>query len=125
MMAGTITGDVMTAFNPYDTPAQLKKFHMVRPIFLAPTAPSVLLQLNTQYALGNVSGAPAFTSTKEGTWDVTNWNESYFAGAINTYQAWVGVVGLGYYGSIRMKVRGLAGTVFTSAHVMYELGGVM
>lgn len=120
-----IVGDVFTAFNPYDTPAQLKKFHMVRPIFLAPTAPSVLLQLNTQYALGNVSGAPSFTSTKEGQWDGSNWNESFFAGSINTYQAWVGVVGLGYYGSIRMKVRGLPGTVFTSAHVMYELGGVM
>jgi len=121
----SITGDVFQAFNPYDTPAQLKKFHMVRPIFLAPTAPSVLLQLNTQYALGNVSGSPSFTSTSEGAWDESNWNQSYFAGAINTYQAWVGVVGLGYYGSIRMKVRGLPGTIYTSAHVLYELGGVM
>lgn len=120
-----IEGEAMTAFNPYDTPAQLKKFHMARPIFLAATAPSVKLQLNTQYALQNVPGSPAFADTDAGRWDDSEWNLAFFAGGINTYQAWVGVVGLGYYGSLRMKVKGVPGTVFTSAHVMSELGGVM
>lgn len=120
-----IEGDVQAAFNSYNTPAQLKKFQMARPIFLAPTAPSVKLQLNTQYALNNVSGSPAFTDVTSGIWDTSSWSEAYFAGTSNTYQAWVGVVGLGYYGSIRMKVKGLPGTVLTSMHVMSELGGVM
>lgn len=121
----TVTGDVQVAFNSFNTPAQLKKFHMVRPIFLAGSAPSVLLQLNTQYVLSNVTGAPNFTEPSSAVWNSSNWNASYFAGAINTYQAWVGVVGLGYYGSVRMKVRGVSGTTFTSMHVMTELGGVM
>lgn len=120
-----IEGDVQGPFNSFGTPAQLKKFQMVRPIFLAETAPSVLLQLNTQYAVNNVAGSPNFSGYNVGTWDGSNWNEAYFAGIINTYQAWVGVFGLGYYGSVRMKVRGLAGTVFTSMHVMSELGGIM
>lgn len=120
-----IQGDVQGAFNSFGTPAQLKKFQMVRPIFLSMTGPSVLLQLNTQYALNNVSGSPNFNNYGEGSWDNSNWNEAFFAGGINTYQAWVGVFGLGYYGSVRMKVRGLPGTTFTSMHVMSELGGVM
>lgn len=120
-----IEGDVQGSFNNYGTPAQLKKFQMARPIFLAETAPSVKVQLNTQYALSNVSGSPIFTDFDVGVWDGTNWNEAHFAGSINTYQAWVGVSGLGYYGSIRMKIKGLPGTVFTSMHVMSELGGVM
>jgi len=120
-----IQSDVQVAFNAFGTPAQLKKFQMVRPIFLAPTAPSVLLQLNTQYVLSNVSGSPNFAEVGVGIWDESEWNSSYFAGAANSYQAWIGVVGLGYYGSVRMKVRGLPGTVFTSMHVMTELGGVM
>ncbi len=120
-----IEGDVQQAFNSFNTPAQLKKFQMVRPIFLSPTAPSVLLQLNTQYALNNVSGSPTFADYGEGVWDNDNWNEAFFAGGINTYQAWVGVTGLGYYGSVRMKVRGVPGTVLTSMHVMSELGGIM
>ncbi|MEY4441022.1 MAG: hypothetical protein RL442_22 [Pseudomonadota bacterium] len=120
-----IEGDVQASFNAYNTPAQLKKFQMVRPIFVAPTAPSVKLQLNTQYALNNVTGAPAFADPTTGIWDDSNWNQAYFAGNQNTYQAWVGVFGLGYYGSVRMKVKGLPGTIFTSAHVMSEMGGVM
>jgi len=120
-----IEADVQTAFNAFGTPAQLKKFQMVRPIFLAPNAPSVKLQLNTQYSVANVSGAPAFNDPTSGVWDTSNWNSAYFAGAANTYQAWVGVFGLGYYGSVRMKVRGFPGTIFTSMHVMTELGGVM
>lgn len=120
-----IEGDVQCAFNSFSSPAQLKKFEMVRPIFVAETAPSVLLLLNTQYAVNNVAGSPNFPDLKVGAWDNSNWNESYWAGIINTYQAWVGVYGLGYYGSVRMKVRGLPSTVFTSMHVMYERGGVM
>jgi hypothetical protein len=122
-----IEADVQCSFNAYNTPAQLKKFQMARPIFLAPTAPSVKLQLNTQYALSNVSGSPSFAGAiQSGIWDETNWNLCYFSGGqLTTYEAWVGVVGLGYYGSLRMKVKGLPGTVFTSAHVMSELGGVM
>jgi len=120
-----VQADVQCAFNSFGTPAQLKKFQMVRPIFLSPTAPSVLLQLNTQYSVSNVSGSPNFPDYGEGVWDDSNWSQAYFAGGINTYQAWVGVFGLGYYGSVRMKVRGLPGTVFTSMHVMTELGGIM
>lgn len=120
-----IEGDVQCAFNAFGTPAQLKKFQMVRPIFISLTAPSVLLQLNTQYALNNVAGSPNFAGYTVGIWDDGRWNQAYFAGSINTYQAWVGVFGLGYYGSVRMKVRGVPGTVLTSMHVMSELGGIM
>ena len=120
-----IEADVQGSFNAYNTPGQLKKFQMARPIFVAPTAPSVKLQLNTQYALNNVTGSPSYTDSSTGIWDASNWNQSYFSGSANTYQAWVGVVGLGYYGSLRMKVKGLPGTVLTSTHVMSEMGGVM
>ena len=121
----TIEGDCQTAFNNYGTPANLKKFHMARPIFIAADAPSVLLQLNTQYSVQNVPGSPSFTSGDTAKWDEAFWNVAVWAGALNTYQAWVGVNGLGYYGSLRMKVRGYPGTLLTSTHVMSEPGGVM
>lgn len=120
-----VEGDVQPAFNPYGTPANLKQFSMTRPIFLAKDAPSVKLVLNTQYAFDNVAGSPSFTGPTTSVWDTSSWNSAYFAGISGTYQAWVGVSGLGYYGSLRMKVRGLPGTLFTSAHVMYQVGGIM
>lgn len=119
-----VEGDMQTSFQSFGTPAQLKKFGMVRPVFIATAAPSVKLQINTQFLLSPVGGSPFFAGTDNGIWDASVWNAASWVGQ-NTYQAWYGTAGLGYYGSLRMKVRGLPATVFTSAHMMTELGGVM
>lgn len=120
-----IEGDIQSAFNSFGTPAQLKKFGMARPIFIAPTAPSVKVQINTQYTFANIGGSPSFTTQSAGVWNTGLWNNAYWAGSTNSYQAWVGTTGLGYYASLRMKVRGFPGTIFTSSHMMTEMGGVM
>ena len=121
----TLEGDVQTSFNAFGTPAQLKKFTMARPIFIAPGPPSVKLQINTQYTFVNVGGSPSFVQTPGGIWNTGLWNVALWAGSTNTYQAWAGTTGLGYYASLRMKVRGLPQTIFTSSHMMSEVGGFM
>jgi hypothetical protein len=120
-----VEGDVQTAFNAFGTPAQLKKFGMARPIFIASAPPSVKLQINTQYTFVSVGGSPSFTTANTGVWNNSLWNIANWAGSSNSYQAWVGTTGLGYYASLRMKVRGFPGTIFTSSHMMTEVGGVM
>jgi hypothetical protein len=121
----TIQADIQTAFSAFNTPAQLKKFGMARPIFIAPEAPSVLCQINTQYTFANTAGSPSFTESLEGRWNQGLWNVALWVGSQNSYQAWIGTTGLGYYAALRMKVRGKPGTIFTSSHIMTELGGVM
>ena len=123
--ANAIEGDVQTAFNAFGTPAQLKKFGLARPIFIAPAAPSVKVQVNTQFTFANTAGSPSFSETVDSRWNQSNWNVARWVGSNNSYQAWIGTTGLGYYGSLRMRVRGLSGTIFTSAHMMTELGGVI
>jgi len=120
----SIEGDVQTSFQAFNTPAQLKKFGMVRPSFIALAAPAIKLQINTQFQFNNVGGSPFFLEDSGAVWDAGFWNFSTWVGN-NTYQAWAGTTGLGYYGSLRMKVRGLPLTVFTACNVMTELGGVM
>lgn len=120
----SIEGEVQTAFQAFNTPAQLKKFGMARPIFIATAAPAVKLVVNTQFQFNTVGGSPYFFEDDSGIWDLSQWNGANWVGQ-NTYQAWYGTTGLGYYGSLRMKVRGLPATVFTSAHMSTELGGVM
>jgi hypothetical protein len=119
-----VEGDVQTAFSHFGTPAQNKKFSMVRPIFIALSAPSVKLAINTQFQLSPVGGSPFYLADDSGVWSAAVWNVATWAGQ-NTYQGWAGTNGLGYYGSLRMKVRGLPQTVFTSSHVLFETGGVM
>lgn len=120
-----IEGDVQTSFQAFDTAGQLKKFGMCRPIFNAIEAPSIKLRVNTQYAFQGVDGSPSFVGDLSGIWDTATWNNAVWYGGTNTYESWVGSTGLGYYGSIRMKVRGKPGTTFLSSHMLVEPGGMM
>ena len=120
-----IQADIQTAFNAFGTPANNKQFTLAKPIFVAPSEPSVKVRLNTQYSFTNVAGSPSYTSTPDARWDESVWNVARWVGDANTYQAWVGITGLGYYAALRMKVRGLPGTVFTSSNMMFQVGGVM
>lgn len=119
-----VLGELQCAFNAFGTPAQLKRFSMVRPIFFGSSAPSVKVLMNTQYAYLDLSGFPDFTPDASSVWDAATWNDAVWTLAGN-FEAWYGVSALGYYGSLRMRMRGLPGTSFQSAHVMSEVGGVM
>lgn len=119
-----VLGEVQCSFNPFGTPAQLKKFSMARPIFFGPAAPSVQLTINTQYAFNDTAGAPAFSDPGAALWGTGVWSQAVWLTS-NSYEGWLGTAALGYYGSLRMKMRGLPGTSFLSAHVLSEIGGVM
>lgn len=121
-----IEGEVQVAFNDFGSPGQLKQFVMVKPIFTAPQSPSVKLRMNTQYSFQPVAGSPAFVRDESSYWDEAKWNLATWSSATNTYESWYGIRGLGYYGALRMRMRGFGGTTnFYSYHIMNQIGGVM
>lgn len=117
-------GEIQCAFNAFGSPAQLKKFGMARTIFFGSQAPSVMLRVNTQYITNDPSGVPTFIDLDADVWDTGIWNLAVWTASSN-YESWHGTTGLGYYGSLRMKVLGAPGTTFLSAHMLVEQGGVM
>ena len=112
-------------FNMFGSSANLKLFDLVRPIFIAPAPPGVAVQINIDYLQNNIYAYPSFTDADEALWDSAVWSQSSWVSGTDTYAAWAGVQGLGYYGSLRMAVEGKAGTSYISANVMYKPGGVM
>jgi hypothetical protein len=120
-----IEGDVQTAFTDFGSPGNLKKFGMARPIFTAPAQPQVKLRVNTQFSTASVEGSPSFIPQNTALWNTATWNAAVWVGTSNTYQAFVGSAAMGYYGSVRMKVRGAPGTIFLSTHMLTENGGMM
>ena len=120
-----VEADVFAAFNAYGIPANLKKWSMVRPSFISSTAPSVKLQMNTQYSFNTVEGTPGFSNTGSALWGTAQWDLARWVGSTNTYEAWAGSSAMGYIGALRMRVRGAPGTLFTSYVSMFDVGGVM
>lgn len=120
-----ITGQCQGGFNSYGSPANLKLFTLARPIMIGANPPAVLAAMNVEYDFNPIYASPSFNSGTGAKWDEGLWNQSTWAGSMNTYAAWVGLQSMGYYGSLRISIKGDPGTVFVSSNVMYQPGGVM
>ena len=124
-----ITATAQQAYSYFDTPGQLKRFTMVRPILQSTGGvPSVLcgisVDFDTQSQLGAVSFNP--TTQTEGIWDTSKWDGSVWAGGLITTKIWQGVTGIGYTGSVNLNAasRGIELHWASTDYVM-EAGGVV
>lgn len=120
-----LQGTVVTAFQVLGDGVQIKQFLMVRPSFIALTAPGFLAQLNPDWIFALPQGVPTYLGLGDSLWNEALWNEAVWSGEDNTYQAWVGAVGIGRYGSLALKVRGHADTVFVAWSALVQPGGIL
>ena len=124
-----ITGAVQQAYSYFDTPGQLKRFTLVRPILQTDNGlPTVLCNISTDFQpvdnLGQVSFNPSILNT--GKWDSATWDNKNWGGGLVTTKIWQGVTGLGFTGSINMTVasQGIEFHWASTDYVM-EVGGVV
>jgi hypothetical protein len=120
-----LEGVCLTMFQPLGDGIRKKRFLMAKPSFIASTAPSVKVAMNTQWDLGSPTAAPSYSRGGDSVWDTGTWDQTFWSGEEKTYEAWVGVQGLGNYGAMALRVRGRAGTIFASWAVLVEQGGLL
>jgi hypothetical protein len=124
-----ITATAQQAYSYFESPGQLKRFTMVRPILQSTGGvPSVLcgisVDFDTQSQLGAVSFNPSIQ--KDGIWDAAKWDGNLWAGGLVTTKIWQGVTGIGYTGSVNINAasRGIELHWASTDYVM-EAGGVV
>lgn len=124
-----ITATAQQAYSYFESPGQLKRFTMVRPILQsAGGIPSVVcgisVDFDTQSQLGAVSFNPSlFTASS---WDVATWDNNIWAGGLVTTKIWQGVSGLGFTGSININVASRDIELhWASTDYVMERGGVL
>jgi hypothetical protein len=123
----TLEANVVTAFQPLGDGVRQKRFLMVKPSFIAAVAPGVISRLNPEWNLGLPGSAPVFIDGTEALWDDPDavWDAAVWAGSDNSFEAWAGAVGTGRYGSLAMRVRGAADTIFVGWQAVVEPGGIL
>jgi hypothetical protein len=124
-----IAATAQQAYSYFDSPGQLKRFTMVRPILQSTGGvPSVLcgisVDFDTQSQLGAVSFNP--NTQTEGIWDTAKWDDNTWSGGLITTKIWQGVTGIGYTGSVNLNAvsRGIELHWASTDYVM-EGGGVV
>jgi len=126
---GNITATAQQAYSYFDTPGQLKRFTLVRPILQSTGGvPSVLcgisVDFDTQSQLGAVSFNP--NTQTEGIWDTAKWDSNVWSGGLITTKIWQGVTGIGYTGSVNLNAASRNIELhWASTDYVMEAGGVV
>jgi hypothetical protein len=124
-----ITATAQQAYSYFETPGQLKRFTMVRPILQSSGGiPSVLcgisVDFDTQSQLGAVSFNP--NTQSESSWDSATWDGNVWAGGLITTKIWQGVTGIGYTGSVNLNAASQGIELhWASTDYVMEAGGVV
>jgi len=124
-----ITAAAQQAYSYFDSPGQLKRFTMVRPILQSSGGvPNVYCGLSTdfdtQINLGQVSFNPSTQS--DGIWDASKWDNATWVGGLTTTKIWQGVTGIGFTGSINLNVAARNIELhWASTDYIMERGGVI
>ncbi len=99
-----IVGDVQTAFNYFGSRGDLKKFEMIQPVLRIATSVSPAIEVLTDFKSGVPTAVPTTVTTDVALWDEAIWDTSLWATATETRDFWTSVTGIGYCGSVRMRV---------------------
>lgn len=124
-----ITAAAQQAYSYFDSPGQLKRFTLVRPILQSSGGvPNVYCGLSTDFDteinLGQVSFNP--TTMNDGVWNTSKWDNANWSGGLITTKVWQGVTGIGYTGSVNLNVAARNIELhWASTDYVMERGGVV
>jgi len=118
-----IRGVIQPVFSYFGMPGGNKQFLMARPTFIATDTPTYTLYMLIDFK-EPIPGGAAISKDSEGSkWDISNWDESYWTGGMQTFQRWVGTAGVGYTGAVYMESTCVGDTFLASIDYLYEPGG--
>ena len=124
-----ITATAQQAYSYFDTPGQLKRYTLVRPILQSSGGiPGVLVGLSIDFDTQSQLGAVTFNpgSQSAGSWDSAVWDTSLWSGGLITTKNWQGVTGVGFAASINLNVASQGIELhWASTDYVMESGGVL
>lgn len=115
----------VTSFQPLGDGVRVKRFLMVRPSFISDSPPGIQASLNSEWNLGVANNSPPYLGAGENFWDVGQWDVAVWSGEGRSFEAWIGAAGSGRYGSMALRLRASAGTVFVGWQALVEQGGIL
>lgn len=98
-----INTNALTAFSDFGDAGTLKRWMMVRPIFLTNGSPATLGGMNIDFDQSDNTGTLSFSPTSYATWDTAVWDTAVWGGGLGVSKNWQSVNGIGTWAAIRVK----------------------
>lgn len=116
----------LQAFSYFGSPAQIKRFTMMRPTFYASSPPSINGQINVDF--DQSPALPVLTSSSAigGVWDVALWDTDVWGSGLDLYRQWQGASGVGYCGAPNVATSTNAINLnWLATDVVFETGAIL
>lgn len=124
-----IVATAQQAYSYFDSPGQLKRFTLVRPILQTDNGlPTVLCGISVDFDTTPLTNQIAFNPSINniGIWDTGRWDEVNWGAGLTTTKIWQGVTGLGFSGSVNINVASQGIELhWASTDYVMEKGGVL
>jgi hypothetical protein len=120
-----IIWDIQPAYSYFGDLGQEKYFTLVRPIILSSDKVNLSYILCVDYN-SLIPVTPPLSSGTGAAWDTSPWDITSWGGNTTLNKNWLGIGGLGYAASLRMKgqTKGISASL-QSIDYVYEAGGVL
>jgi len=124
-----IVATAQQAYSYFDSPGQLKRFTLVRPILQTDNGlPTVLCGISVDFDTVPLTNQIAFNPAIStiGLWDTAKWDQANWGGGLVTTKIWQGVNGLGFSGSVNINIASQGIELhWASTDYVMERGGVL
>lgn len=115
------------AFNYFRSPNTLKKFQMYQPVLAVNGSLSFLTDIDVDFHDDNLAGSASYTVVSGATWDVSVWDDAYWASGLEVVQQWTSPdEWMGYCAACKLKVMTNSLQVqWMANNIIWEYGGIM
>jgi len=116
-----------TAFSYFDSGSQQKDFKMFRPVLAVNGTLDFLTDIDVDFQDTEISGSATYSVTSGAQWDVSNWDESYWAAGLEVVKNWTSpdaYTGLCASGKIKIATNSLT-VQWIASDWIYEEGGIL
>ncbi len=118
-----IVGQVLQAFNYFETRGVKKIFTRARPAIFSNGTPSITVGINVDFNIQDNVAPLSFTPPVVGVWDVGLWDTAVWGSDLEIQNNWQGVTGVGYCGAIQLQSSSNKLNIqWASTDVVYQLG---
>lgn len=120
----------LQAFSYFGSPAQLKRFTMMRPTFYASSPPAVLGQINVDYDQSPATATLAAATAVGTLWDATaagdKWDAAIWGSGLELSRLWQGASGVGYNGAPNITTNtNSIDLQWLATDIVLEAGGIL
>jgi hypothetical protein len=99
-----ITADLKTAFNYFGSRGSLKKFQMLQPVINLGEGVEPAIEVLTDFQERIPTATPTVIRITGSLWDGSLWDVAEWGSGAETRSSWTTVTGIGYCGSVRIRL---------------------